>query len=1769
MKIRLLIFICLLVSLQGYSQTCTLSAVISSSEPGICAGSTIDLTATPSGGSGPYSYAWSTGETTNVIYVNKAGTYTVTVTDKTTGCTTQASIPVNVTPTPGAPTITGGGVVCQGTSAHLTITSAADSYQWYTQPSGGSAFYTGSSYDTPPINGYTVYFVEATVNACTGLRATVSLNTVSRPVPHNVQGCFGSPVMLSVSGGVSYNWYASATSTNIINTGDSWSISSLTKTVTYYVESVVNGCTSPRSAVTATLTAAPQNPTVTNNPTVCSGSVISLHADVPFGVIDWFDTPSGGTPLITSPDYTTPALTANTTYYVQTTLNNCQSSRVPVTVTVNPIPTAPAVQTVSGCYNSSVTLIASTTPGTYQWYADADGKHFLKQSTTFATPALTSNITYYVKEVNGGCTSALSSVNVVVVAPVAAPSVLTPPTTCNGTTAVLTATAPGGNYQWFQTATDNNLLSNSNEFTTPPLTGTTTYYVQTTIGSCTSSRTAVKVTVLPKMTSPVAHDTSICAGNPVTLTATGPDGDYTWYDAGKKLQQIGRSYSTPTLTAATTYYVQVTNSGCSSDLVPVNIGINPPPQVPSVGPAPTICPGEKATLSASTIAGQNIEWYEVPAGGSLLHTGSTYTTDFLFANKTYYVQSTSGGCVSSRTPIDVIVKANGTSFQYLTSTISTNAGNQTPTITNPSGSDVFSAPAGIVFISTTTGEINIGASKPGTYRIILTGPGTCSGSYIATITITDKPVPDFMYDSPICQDAGNQKPIFAPGASAGVFTVAPAGLVFISKGTGEIAMANTRPGTYTITNTIPASGTFPGAFSFFKITIAQSVVVSAGSNRSLPVNTPVALNGSVTGAPGGVWSGGAGHFSNVNDLHATYTPAVDEGIAKLTLLSVDPTGACGPKSATIIITYNTIPPAPTAKGADICIGTTATLNAIAQGGSYHWYADAVGGTSLKDNASFQTPALTATTTYYVATTVNGLTSNRTPVKVSVFNAPPTPVVAADTITICNGNIVTLKASGSVGTYQWFNESGQQVATGDSLVTSLLTNSTFFTVQAAIGSCVSTPKKITVVVTTVPYVTSGSADFICGGNPLNYTITANIPTATFLWSRAAVAGISNPAVSNQTSTSITDVLINTTANPINATYAITPFNGSCTGMTINYVVTVYPTPVVTSAAIDTICYGSSTNYAIHFNTATTIFSWGRDAIPGISNATVTGQAAGVIREVLYNTTNAPVDVTYTINYKTSDCDGVPFKLIVTINPQLNITSDTVSLACNKTPQGYTITSNVAVATFSWKRGVVAGISNPVATGTGNLIDETLINTTTSAITTNYIITPMAYGCEGAPFNHFVVVNPKPDVPVANSNSPVCVGSTIQLRTPSVFNAKYMWTGPNGYSSTLQNPNIPATADISGTYNLFVTVGNCTSDASPVTVQVNQPPVAKANGPSLVCPAINSILLTGSVTGGTSTGVWSSSNLKGKFLPSSTQVDNVTYIPTAEEKTAGSVTITLSSTSKDDCTISTSSVLITYGKDAGIDAGPSSMNVCSQDASVHLNGKILAPVGTGFWSTTSKDGVFESGNQSNATYLPGASDKKNGSVVLTYNLINSGDCYTQSDSIKIIFFGPAALTTEKTRYVLKDKTITLHPTVSDEKVTYLWSPNIGIGDIHAKEPVITGTVDTTYTLVITDSLGCTTAGTTHIVVSPQLTVSNAFSPNGDGTNDNWEIVGLVAFENSTVDVFNRYGSLIFHSKGYGTPWDGRSNGQPVPVGVYYYIVDTKVNGQRFTGYVTVLR
>jgi gliding motility-associated-like protein len=88
------------------------------------------------------------------------------------------------------------------------------------------------------------------------------------------------------------------------------------------------------------------------------------------------------------------------------------------------------------------------------------------------------------------------------------------------------------------------------------------------------------------------------------------------------------------------------------------------------------------------------------------------------------------------------------------------------------------------------------------------------------------------------------------------------------------------------------------------------------------------------------------------------------------------------------------------------------------------------------------------------------------------------------------------------------------------------------------------------------------------------------------------------------------------------------------------------------------------------------------------------------------------------------------------------------------------------------------------------------------------------------------------------------------------------------------------------------------------------------------------------------------------------------------------------------------------------------------------------------------------------------------------------------------------------------------------------------------------------------GCLTSDTINITVTnvdTELIIPNAFSPNGDLSNDTWEIVGISNYPESRVEIFNRWGDKVYEKSGYDNSWDGTFNGKLLPGGVYYFILD----------------
>ena len=106
-----------------------------------------------------------------------------------------------------------------------------------------------------------------------------------------------------------------------------------------------------------------------------------------------------------------------------------------------------------------------------------------------------------------------------------------------------------------------------------------------------------------------------------------------------------------------------------------------------------------------------------------------------------------------------------------------------------------------------------------------------------------------------------------------------------------------------------------------------------------------------------------------------------------------------------------------------------------------------------------------------------------------------------------------------------------------------------------------------------------------------------------------------------------------------------------------------------------------------------------------------------------------------------------------------------------------------------------------------------------------------------------------------------------------------------------------------------------------------------------------------------------------------------------------------------------------------------------------------------------------------------------------------------------------------------------------------------------------------MTATSDSGCKASAYVNVVVLKKLIIPSAFTPTG-AINRFWNVTPLSIYPGATVRIFTRYGQLVYESVGYSTPWDGTYNGNPLPAGTYYWVIDPKKR-KPLSGSVTIIR
>lgn len=139
------------------------------------------------------------------------------------------------------------------------------------------------------------------------------------------------------------------------------------------------------------------------------------------------------------------------------------------------------------------------------------------------------------------------------------------------------------------------------------------------------------------------------------------------------------------------------------------------------------------------------------------------------------------------------------------------------------------------------------------------------------------------------------------------------------------------------------------------------------------------------------------------------------------------------------------------------------------------------------------------------------------------------------------------------------------------------------------------------------------------------------------------------------------------------------------------------------------------------------------------------------------------------------------------------------------------------------------------------------------------------------------------------------------------------------------------------------------------------------------------------------------------------------------------------------------------------------------------------------------------------------------------------------------------------------------------SYSWMPQTYLDNPLSQSTLLHVTQDMIYFVTGTTSSGCTETDSIIITTAGNLIIYSGFTPNDDGINDEWDIDNWKYYPNMTVEVYSRWGGLVFSSKGYSDDkkWDGKYRGKPVSVGTYWYVINLNDGSKPITGHVTIVR
>ncbi len=1348
------------------------------------------------------------------------------------------------------------------------------------------------------------------------------------------------------------------------------------------------------------------------------------------------------------------------------------------------------------------------------------------------------------------------------------------PEAANSVTATNNNFCPGGSSQINASGTSSNVVykvytasTGGTLLGTTPLTVspiiTTTYYVETedtaNPGCVSATRPSVTITVLPAaplQPGTISGPSPACPGSQTyTIGAVTNASSYTWsVSGGGTISGSGTSASVNWTTPGTyTVSVTATNSCGTSPVRTLSVTVsNPQPAQPGAITGNTNpCPGTESYTIAAVTNATSYTW-SVSGGGTITGSGTSASVSWTTSGGPYTISVTAtNSCgTSAAQTLQVNVQAGPpTTIGAITGLTNVCVGSQPYSVPVVPGATTYTwsvSSGGSITGGQGTRNATINWTSAGTYNVSITASNGCGSVNATPITVTVAGAPPIT-PGPITGTntacTGNQTYTIPPVAGADSYTwsISGGGSVVSGANSTSFTVNWTTSGTHTVSVTATnACGTSSAATT--SVTVSQSVPSVPGAITGLAsvcAGSQLYSIATVAGATGYTWavSNGGSITSGQGTNSIAVNWATPGGPYTVTVVA---TNICGSSSSSdlqvTVLPANPAAPASITGNTPVCFGSeTYTAAAVAGASGYTWSVS--GGGTIATNGN-QTVSINWTTagTWTVSVTAQNQcgSSSATTYSVSVLPAsPPTPGNITGPLGVCPGSVTYSIPTipGATG-YTWTVGAAGTITSGqgtESIDVTWASASGTYTVSVTAENQCGSSTASSVQVNLTPGAPTGTPtisgnDLPCPG-PQTYTVGGVTGASDYTWTVSGGGTI-------QTGQGTGTIIINWTTTGGPYTIEVTPSNACGNGTSNTFDVTVDGPPVLGAATVtgnNNPC-PSTENYSISSVSNATGYTW---TLSGGGTIT-SGQGTAAVA-VNWTTSGGP----YTLSVNATNACGssaLAATYNVTVQPGPPATpgaiAGTNSVCQNTNGVAYTIASVTNATNYTWSISgggtIVSGQGTTNATidwtGTpGNYtVSVTATNScgTSTASTLNVTITP------GAP------AQPGSITGVAS----VCPGAE-PYNIGAVTNATgYTWTlSGGGTIATGQGSNSITVnwTTSGGPYQVIVIATNAcgNSTAQTVDVTVNASPTAPSiitSGDTICEGESATITATGSTGGAITYNIFSAqtggSSLGVSPLTVSPIVTTTYYVEVINDLgcrySGGRVPVTIVVAPAPAAPVVTgSNGGVCYNESATLTATSSNSTITWWNAAT--GGTLLGSGNT-----------LNTGALTNTTTFYAEATNANGCgsltgrVAVTVNVAQLPTATLTSDAPdNSIFINQALIVTVEPSDYTRYEFFLNGTSVQLDSINTWGSSAFNDGDV--------------VSVIVTDG-GCVG---NEVELTVRVTdLPNAFTPNGDGRNDDF----LKGFE---LVIINRWGQELYN--GFDG-WDGYYNGERVSPGTYFYIV-----------------